>query len=48
MTQIFPDPSVPDHAPDAGVWSVDRIDAATVRLTVADVSKPSARIFAVR
>ncbi|RSX58508.1 glycoside hydrolase family 36 protein [Bifidobacterium samirii] len=48
MTQIFPDPSVPDHAPDAGVWSVDRVDDATVRLTVADASKPSARIFAVR
>lgn len=52
ITQVFPAPvsadNPSDHAPNARPWTVERIDADTVRLTVTDSTTPSARIFAVR
>ncbi|MBW3079142.1 alpha-galactosidase [Bifidobacterium sp. 81T8] len=47
VRQIFPDPSRPDHAPDAEPWSVERIDDGHVRITASETRGPSARVFAV-
>lgn len=44
---LFPDPGQPDHAPGARPWTVEHVDPDTVRLTVSDSERPSARIFAV-
>lgn len=48
IEQIFPNPDVPEHAPDAKPWTVERMDPETVRLNAATSKQPSARIFAVR
>lgn len=45
VRQVFPDPGQPDHAPGARPWTVEHVDPDTVRLTVADSERPSARIF---
>lgn len=47
VRQVFPDPGQPDHAPGARPWTVEHADPDTVRLTVSDSDRPSARIFAV-
>ena len=43
-----PNPAVPEHAPDAKPWTVERMDPETVRLNAATSKQPSARIFAIR
>ena len=48
IEQIFPNPAVPEHAPDAKPWTVERMDPETVRLNAATSKQPSARIFAIR
>ena len=48
IEQIFPNPAVPEHAPDAKPWTVERMDPETVRLNAAASKQPSARIFAIR
>ncbi len=45
VRQVFPDPGQPDHAPGARPWTVEHVDPDTVRLTVVDSERPSARIF---
>lgn len=47
IRQIFPDPALQEHAPDAVPWTVERLDADTVRVHAADIDRPSARIFVV-
>lgn len=47
ITQVFPDPTHPGHAPHARPWSIEHVDPETVRFTVANDDVPSARIFAV-
>ncbi|PAU68789.1 glycoside hydrolase family 36 protein [Bifidobacterium criceti] len=47
ITQVFPDPAHPDHAPHAQPWSIEHVDPETVRFTVANDDVPSSRIFAV-
>lgn len=47
ITQVFPDPAHPEHAPAAPAWEIERVDPETVRLTVAHNEVPSARVFAV-
>ena len=47
VRQVFPDPGQPGHAPGARPWTVEHVDPDTVRLTVSDSERPSARIFAV-
>ena len=47
VRQVFPDPGQPDHAPGVRPWTVEHVDPDTVRLTVSDSDRPSARIFAV-
>ena len=47
IEQIFPNPAVPEHAPDAKPWTVERMDPETVRLNAATSKQPSARIFAI-
>lgn len=47
ITQVFPDPAHPEHAPSAKPWTIEQVDPQTVCLTVANDDVPSARIFAV-
>lgn len=44
----LPESAVPEHAPDAKPWTVERMDPETVRLNAATSKQPSARIFAIR
>lgn len=45
IEQVFPDPDHLDHAPDAGLWGVERIEHGLVRFTAARTDEPSARIY---
>lgn len=46
LEQVFPNPTVPSHAPSARPWTIDHKDGIA-RLTVADAASPAARVFRV-
>lgn len=47
LVQVFPDPAQPGHAPDARPWAGEVTGPTTVRVTAADLTQPSARVFRV-
>lgn len=47
IEQVFPDPSKPEHAPNAKPWTVEWVDRDGAHPRSPPTKEPSARIFAI-